>query len=56
MTDSSIKASICPLCGRANQCPMVAEPDASSSWCEDKFFPPELMAQVPEGAVRKASI
>ena len=56
MLDNEIDAAVCPLCGQPNRCPMVADPDASNCWCEDKFFPPELLARVPEGADRKACI
>jgi hypothetical protein len=56
MSDSSIDASICPLCGGPNLCPAVADPDVKGCWCGDKFFPPELLAQVPEQFARKACI
>ena len=56
MNESAIDAAICPLCGRPNLCPMVADPHAKGCWCEDKFFPPELLAQVPKEADRKVCI
>jgi hypothetical protein len=56
MNDSSLDTSKCPLCGQPNICPMVVDPHASQCWCEDKYFPPELLARVPGGAARKACI
>jgi hypothetical protein len=46
----------CPLCGEPNQCAMAADPDASECWCESVIFPEELLAKIPENAVRKTCV
>ena len=48
--------SICPLCGGPNQCAMAADPNATECWCEFVEFPRELLAQIPEHAVRKTCV
>ena len=49
-------AAICPLCGGPNYCAMAANPAAEVCWCEGVEFPPELLAQIPENAVRKTCV
>lgn len=56
MDNPPIDTSKCPLCGGPNQCAMAADPSASECWCEDKKFPRELLAQIPEQALRRACI
>jgi len=48
--------SVCPLCGELNNCAMAADPDAKTCWCEEVEFPEELLAQIPEDAVRKTCV
>jgi len=54
--DFSINTSKCPLCGGPNQCAMAADPEASECWCGGKEFPRELLAQIPEYAIRKTCV
>jgi len=35
---------------------MAADPEARECWCDDKKFPRELLAQIPEQALRRACI
>ena len=46
----------CPLCGNPNQCAVAADPDATECWCGSVTFPEELLAKVPEKAVRQTCI
>jgi len=46
----------CPVCGEPNQCAMAADPNATVCWCEGVVFPEELLAQIPENAVRKTCV
>jgi len=46
----------CPLCGEPNQCAMAADPEATECWCETEKFPHDLLARVPEAAVRRTCI
>lgn len=48
--------AICPLCGRQNHCAVAADPDAKECWCESVEFPEELLAQIPDDAVRKRCV
>lgn len=48
--------SKCPLCGGPNQCAVAADPNATACWCELVEFPPKLLAQIPEEAVRKTCV
>lgn len=51
-----MNTAICPLCGESNQCAVAADPDATECWCGSVIFPEELLAKVPEDAVRKTCI
>jgi len=51
-----LNTAICPLCGKPNQCAMAADPNATVCWCEGVVFPEELLAQIPENAVRKTCV
>jgi hypothetical protein len=46
----------CPLCGEPNQCALAADPTATECWCDTVVFPDDLLAQIPEDAVRKTCI
>ena len=46
----------CPLCGGPNQCALVADPNATECWCDSVVFPDELLAQIPDNAVRKRCV
>ena len=48
--------AVCPLCGEPNQCAVATDPDASQCWCELREFPEELIARIPENAVRKSCV
>ena len=52
----STDTTICPLCGKLNQCAMAANPKATECWCESVVFPKELLAQVSEDAAKKTCI
>ena len=52
----TLNTAICPLCGEPNQCAIAADPNAKNCWCESVIFPEELLAKVPEKAVRKACV
>ena len=51
-----INTAICPLCGEPNLCAVAADPNATECWCESEIFPEELLAKVPDKAVRKTCI
>ena len=55
-TNQTPDTAICPLCGEPNHCAMAANPEAEKCWCEGVEFPPELLAQIPENAVRKTCV
>jgi hypothetical protein len=46
----------CPLCGGPNDCALAIDPEASECWCDTLTFPRELLAQIPEDAVRKTCV
>jgi hypothetical protein len=46
----------CPLCGGPNECALAADPVATECWCDTLTFPQELLALIPEGAVRKTCV
>jgi len=48
--------SICPLCGGPNQCALAVDRNADECWCDKVEFPKELLAQIPDGAVRKTCV
>jgi hypothetical protein len=48
--------STCPLCGEPNQCTLAADPNATECWCNFVDFPEELLAQIPDEAVRKTCV
>ena len=35
---------------------MAVDPNATDCWCESVIFPEELLAQIPENAVRKTCV
>ncbi|MGL1931256.1 MAG: cysteine-rich CWC family protein [Desulfotalea sp.] len=39
--------SICPICGKKNNCAVLAGKDASSCWCQKEKVPQRLLAQIP---------
>ena len=51
-----LNTAICPLCGNPNKCAVAADPNATECWCESVIFPRELLAQIPEEAVRKTCV
>ncbi|MFA9492211.1 MAG: cysteine-rich CWC family protein [Anaerolineales bacterium] len=46
----------CPLCGGPNECALAADPNATECWCDSLTIPRELLAQIPEDAVRKTCV
>jgi len=52
-TNSNLDTSTCPLCGEPNLCAQAADPNATECWCESEKFPENLIAQIPDKAVRK---
>ena len=54
--NSTYDTSKCPLCGNPNECAMAADPNATECWCESVIFPDELLAKIPEDAVRKTCV
>ena len=55
-TDHLIDVAKCPLCGGPNQCATAADPNAVDCWCGSIIFPNELLAKIPENAVRKTCV
>ncbi|UCG11811.1 MAG: cysteine-rich CWC family protein [Deltaproteobacteria bacterium] len=51
-----INRAKCPLCGEPNQCALAADPTATECWCDSAAFPEELLAQIPDAAVRKICV
>ncbi|MET1537444.1 cysteine-rich CWC family protein, partial [Burkholderia sola] len=41
-------ASLCPLCGRSNQCAILAGIDPLNCWCMDTPVAPDALARIPE--------
>jgi hypothetical protein len=54
--DQSRNTAKCPLCGEPNQCALAADPTATECWCDTVVFPDDLLAQIPEDAVRKTCV
>jgi len=54
--EKSVDTDKCPLCGAPNQCALAADPSASECWCDSVTFPRELLAQIPNNAVRKTCV
>ena len=56
----TLDASVCPLCGVANQCAMeIAKATGKPferCWCVDAVFTPELLAKVPQAAQGMACV
>lgn len=52
----AIDPARCPLCGAANACARVADPDSKECWCVSQVIPAELLARVPASAVGCACI
>lgn len=61
-TSAALNATLCPLCGQANQCAMEVEKATGQPqppcWCTatDLSFSEALLARVPADARRKACI
>jgi hypothetical protein len=49
-------ASLCPLCGRGNQCAIMAGIDPLSCWCMDVPVSPAALARIPEPMRNKACL
>ncbi len=49
---NNLDKSTCPLCGEPNQYALAADPKVTECWCESVDFPEELLAQIPDEAVR----
>lgn len=47
----AIDPARCPLCGDANDCARVEDPNAKECWCATQRIAPELLARVPAPAV-----
>ena len=54
--NDALNIALCPLCGQPNHCAMAVDPNATDCWCESVIFPEELLAQIPENAVRKTCV
>ena len=60
-TAEHIDPSRCPLCGQPNQCAMElarisGQPATGPCWCTQVSFSPDLLAQVPTAAQKRACI
>jgi len=55
-TESPLDTATCVLCGGPNQCALAADPEATQCWCDSVTFDDELLARVPDSAVRKVCI
>ncbi len=57
---SKVNASLCPLCGQANQCAMDIEKTTGIAqgpcWCVGMDFSADLLAKVPVAAQNQACI
>jgi len=51
-----VDASICPICGKPNNCARVRDPNASDCWCSKQKFPKSIFDQIPDDQRRKACI
>ncbi|ATH12898.1 hypothetical protein CHL79_10990 [Delftia acidovorans] len=49
-------ASLCPLCGRSNQCAILAGADPLNCWCMDTPVAPDALARIPEPLRNKACL
>jgi len=49
-------ASICPLCGQANECASAQGQSAQACWCVNVTFSAALLARVPENLRNVACI
>jgi hypothetical protein len=48
-TPHALPNTLCPICGRANQCAPAASGDLGAPcWCRQATFSAELLATVPE--------
>jgi hypothetical protein len=59
MRDASrefMNKSICPLCGKPNDCYMENSKDPKDCWCKDVIIPKGIFALVPDEALNKACI
>jgi hypothetical protein len=60
MTTLSVDATLCPLCGRANQCAMELEKVSGQPqppcWCTTTRFDAALLARVPADRQKLACI
>ena len=54
--NDALNIALCPLCDQPNRCAMAVDPNATDCWCESVIFPEELLAQIPENAVRKTCV
>lgn len=55
-TNSHLNVARCPLCCEPNKCALAADPDAAECWCDGEEFPDELLAQIPENAIRRTCV
>ncbi|HEC30120.1 MAG TPA: hypothetical protein ENI65_11100 [Gammaproteobacteria bacterium] len=55
---TSADPKVCPLCGKANECAMAENQGKKevSCWCSTENIPENLLARVPESAIRRACI
>jgi hypothetical protein len=55
-----LDASLCPICGQANQCAMETERATGQKqppcWCTRAAFAPDLLAQLPPAVQGQACI
>lgn len=54
--DDVVDPAQCPLCGAANVCAMVVDPDAKHCWCFDATIPSDVLEQVPAAALGVACV
>ncbi len=53
----SFSPELCPLCGQPNECQLAKQAGCKGPcWCMKEYFPPELLARVPEETRRCACI
>lgn len=51
--ENIMNEDICPLCGKPNNCQHTA---GIGCWCENEYFPKELLKLIPEEKKMKACV
>jgi len=56
MNQKPVDPTVCPICGKSNQCERVKCESVENCWCSQIKFSQKLIDKVPEKAKRKACI